>query len=185
MGVDPVQDNPFTKALLFLSGLRYAFSYYKAARSGSEFETYYRPAHQLDDGLHDSACIFLKRLMRTARSRDVTGSLALLKNRGPINEEWFRLQIAWLSSDEITSGTVRKWLTKTGHEEGWLRLCIATGICSLWATDTAGFIHSMMRKPIPTLIPDLDHDSNMQIGDCIKSFVRDRQIDLEEPWPGW
>jgi hypothetical protein len=43
-GVGLVEEDPFTWALLCLTGLRYAFSYYKAARSGSECETFYAPA---------------------------------------------------------------------------------------------------------------------------------------------
>ena len=68
IGVGAVEEDPSTKAVLCLSGLHYAFSYYKATRSGSEFETFFAPAHRPDDGLHETAHMVLKRLMRAARS---------------------------------------------------------------------------------------------------------------------
>ncbi len=38
-------------ACLFLTGLRVAWYYYRAAQSGSEFFTNWVPTHYLDDGL--------------------------------------------------------------------------------------------------------------------------------------
>ena len=90
IGVGAVEVDPFTKALLCLSGLHYAFSYYKAARSGSEFETFYAPAHRADDGLHDTARTILRRLMRGARRRTINNAIALASKQGPLNEEWLR-----------------------------------------------------------------------------------------------
>jgi hypothetical protein len=180
IGVGAVEEDPSTKALLCLSGLHYAFSYYKAARSGSEFETYYGPAHRPDDGLRDTAFTVLKRLMRGSRSRTITGALAVANQQGPMNEEWLRWQLAWVSSDDMAKGRVQDWLTRTGVKEGWLRLSVATGICSLWASETVGFIHSMMRKPFPSLIPSLDGDRNARVADCLKSFVRDHRVDMGE-----
>jgi hypothetical protein len=108
IGVGPVERNPFTKALLYLSGLHYAFSYYEAARSGSEFETCYVPVHRLNDGLEASARIIFKRLMRSARGRETTSAMALAKQQGLINAEWFRLQIAWISSGDISEEVVQE-----------------------------------------------------------------------------
>jgi hypothetical protein len=180
LGVGPVEGDPYTKALLFLSGLHYAVSYYKAASSGSEFETYYGPAHKNEDGLDASARVVLKRLMRETRTRTTASAFNFRKQQGPLNEEWFRLQIAWISSEALTKGAVQKWLMKIDCESAWLRLCVATGICSLWSQKTDGRIHSMMRKSFPSLIPDLDADQIAQVATCIKSFVRDHRIDLEE-----
>lgn len=118
IGVGPVEEGPFTKAVLCLSGLRYAFSYYKAAHSGSEFETLYSPAHRPDDGLHETACIVVKRLTRGARSRTITSALAPANQQGSVNEEWLRWQLAWLSSHEMGGGRVQDWLTRTGAPEG-------------------------------------------------------------------
>jgi len=118
--------------------------------------------------------------MRGARSRTITSALALAKQHGSTNEEWLRWQLAWVSSKEMAKGRVQDWLTRTGVQEGWLRLSVATGICSLWASETVGFIHSMMRKPFPSLIPSLDSDGNARVADCLKAFVRDHRVDMEE-----
>jgi len=180
LGVGPVESNSFTKSLLCLSGLHYAFSYYKAARSGSEFETYYGPAHKSEDGLDAAARVVLNRLMLETRTRMTTNALNFKKQQGTLNEEWLRLQLAWLCFDTLTKGTVQKWLLRTDRESAWLRLCVATGIYSLWSTKTTGFIHSMMQKSFPPLMPDLDDERNAQVANCLKSFVRDHRIDLEE-----
>lgn len=97
-----------------------------------------------------------------------------------MNEEWFRWQLAWVASEDMAKGRVQGWLTRTGVKEGWLRLCVATGISSLWAKETVGFIHSMIQKPFPPLIPGLDADKNTQVASCLKSFARDRTLDMEE-----
>ena len=175
-----MEQDTFTKEILCLSGLHYAFSYYKAARAGSEFETFYAPAHRPDDGLDDAARMVVKRLMRQARSRTITDAISTASDQRPSNEEWLRWQLAWVSSDDLARGKVQDWLNRTGTQEGWLRLSVATGIRSLWASETVGFVHAMMRKPFPPLIPGLDADRNARVADFLKAFARDHHVDMEE-----
>jgi hypothetical protein len=183
IGAGAIENDPFTKALLWLAGLKYAFSYFKAANSGSKFETYLAPAHRLDDGLHETACMVLKRLMRGARSRTMTNTIKEMKEAvaaGLMNEEWSRIQLTWVLSRAIEDGRVHGWLARTNAQEGWLRLCVATGILSLWSLESCEFIQSMIRKPFPPLALNLDDDKNRQIFDCVKAFVRDHRVDMKE-----
>ena len=173
LGIGGVVGNSFTKALLCLSGLHYVFSDYVAAKSGSQPETYCAPAHRLDDGLEPTALLVLKRLLRLARSRATTSAVAYARPRGLQNEEWFRLQIAWLHTGKLTAGKVQGWLEQTDIEEAWLRICIATGILSLWKSETASFVHAMMCRTLSPLIPDIPADRNAEIATLVKSFTRE------------
>lgn len=180
IGVGKVETTSSTRAVLWLSGLHYSFSYCKASLSGSESETHLAPVHWLDDGLDDTASVVLKRLIRVARSRSWASALAIQKERGPINAEWYRVSFAWILSDELLTGSGHKWLAKNEENQGWLRLCVATGIRSFCSPEALDFVRPMMQKPFARLIPEMDDERNMQVKSCVKSLVRDHRVDLQE-----
>ena len=179
-GAGPVHLDAGTRGALFLAGLNYAFSYYKASAAGSLHEKHLAPAHLLDDGLSENARTVLKRLMRAARSRETTQTIDYIKGQGLENEEWCRIQLSWIASDELVRGPVEKWISRSVAEDSWLRLCLAVGIESMWATKSAGFIHAMMMKPFTNIVSSLDGEGNKSVAAIILAFNRNHELDLKE-----
>ncbi|MGD9874874.1 MAG: hypothetical protein AB7T27_11500 [Kiritimatiellia bacterium] len=181
LGLEPVETDAATKATLFLSGINYGYSYIKASFGGSENETYFGPAHWPEDGLNETAKIVLKRLMKIAKKRMFTSALkTICPDRDFLNEECLRLTLAWCSLNELESGTVWKWLERVGPSEGWLRLCIATGIISISEPSSLDYIYKMMSKPLYIQIPGFADDQNRKVLELLKTFVRDHNVDLRE-----
>ena len=179
-GAGPAHQDAGTRGALFLAGVNYALSYYKASAAGSPHEKHLGPDHLLDDGLSENARVVLKRLMRAARSRETTQTIDHFKGQGLANEEWSRIQLSWTAGDELVRGPVAKWISRTAPEDSWLRLCLAVGMRSMWATESVRFIHAMMRKPFTYIVPGLDGDGNRRVADIIRAFNRDRELDLKE-----
>ena len=179
-GAGPAHLDAGTRGALFLAGLNYSFSYYKASATGSPHEKHLGPAHLLDDGLSENAQIVLKRLMRAARSRETTQTIDHFEGQGLANEEWSRIQLSWTGGEELVRAPVAKWISRNTPEDSWLRLCLAVGMRSMWATESVRFIHAMMRKPFTCIIPSLDGDGNRRVADIILAFNRNHELDLKE-----
>ncbi len=135
-------------ACLFLTGLRVAWYYYRAAQSGSEFFTNWAPTHYLDDGLEIMARRCLKLLMREARSRGIKEAAKIVFPNGAPNPNLFAVELSFADLLSHTSKTVLTWISRGDPTENKIRLSCAMGVLALWSSDTAGFIHDLMRAPV-------------------------------------
>jgi len=187
LGMNPVAECGDTKLVLFLSGFRYALSYYGLRYSGSEFETQWQPRHLEDDGLKRAASIFANRLVRLARSRDAASKVGFLRDlcgkNWILNEELARLQHAFSRDAEIATPNVRSWLAKRDYEQGWILLTVAAGIIIPLSTNSKGLslVWTMKRKPARLILAGLTTEQNNQVAEHIKGFVRDHRLDMAEP----
>ena len=135
-------------ACLFLTGLRVAWDYYRAAQSGSEFFTNWAPTHHLDDALEVIARRCLRHLMREARSRDVKEAMKITFPEGAPNPNLFAVQLSFANLFSHAPRTVLAWISRGDPTENKIRLSCAMGVLALWSSDTAGFIHNLMRAPV-------------------------------------
>lgn len=135
-------------AYLFLSGLRVAWDYYLTARGGSEFFTNWAPSHYLDDGLEIMAQRSLKLLMREARSRSVKKDIKIAFPDGTPNPNLVAIDVSFANLLSHAPKTVLAWISRGDPTENKIRLSCAMGVLALWSSDTAGFIHDLMRRPI-------------------------------------
>lgn len=161
----------FLHALLFLSGLRVAFFYYRAARAGDEFFTNWAPSHHLDDGLDPAARSCLICLMRDARSRLTRDSIKILHPDGAPNPNWLAINIAFANFFEHTNKAISAWIASGDADQNKLRLSCGMGVVALWSPKTVGFIHDLMRSPF-----GFEDD----IASAIRSFTLTRGTALPE-----
>ena len=134
-------------SLLFLSGLRVAFFYYRAANAGNEFFTNWAPSHHLDDGLDPTARNCLTSLMRDARSRLIRECAKLIYPDGAPNPNWLAVSLAFANVFENSNKTVSAWISCGDSEQNKLRLSCGMGVVALWSPKTVGFVHDLMGHP--------------------------------------
>ncbi len=158
-------------SLLFLSGLRVAFFYYRAAQAGDEFFTNWAPTHRLDDGLDAAAKSGITCLMRDARSRFTRDDIKNLYPAGARNPNWVAVSLAFANVFEHTNKATLAWIAHGDADQNKLRLSCGMGVVALWSSKTAGFIHDLMRSPFA--FPD-------DIASAIRSFSLTRDTALPE-----
>ncbi len=161
----------FLHALLFLSGLRVAFFYYRAAQAGDEFFTNWAPSHHLDDGLDAVALSCLTVLMRDARSRLMRESIKIVYPKGAPNPNWLAIRLAFANVFEHTNKSASAWIARGDADHNKVRLSCGMGVVALWSPKTLGFIHDLMRSRFR-----FDED----IASAIRSFTLTRDTALPE-----
>ena len=149
-------------ALLFLTGLHFAFSYFRVSQSGDEFYTNLAPEHCLDDGLDRVANIGLKQLLKQTRRPSTLEAVKYLQTAGSCNPNWLSVSLAFSTFYLKADIAITDWLKNGDEEENKKRLSCAMGVIALWSNKTVGFIHDLMRGPF-----SLDE----QTASAIKAFV--------------
>jgi hypothetical protein len=135
-------------ACLFLTGLRVAAHYCRAAQTGSEFFTNWEPSHYLDDGVPTMARRSLKFLMRKVRSRGIKEDTRVMFPDGAPNPNLFAVQLSFANLLSHAPKTVLTWISSGDPTENKIRLSCAMGVLALWSSDTLGFIHDLMAAPV-------------------------------------
>jgi len=135
-------------ACLFLTGLRVAAHYYRAAQAGSEFFTNWEPSHYLDDGLETMARRSLKVLMHEVRSRGIKEATKIMFPAGAPNPNLFAVQLSFANLFSHAPKTVLAWISSGDPTENKIRLSCAMGVLALWSSGTLGFIHDLMSAPV-------------------------------------
>lgn len=183
LGFASVASDPFTRSALYLTGLRYAFSYFVRSQKGIDPYRFAAPVHPLDDGLREASVRAANALVKKARSRDVSDSIrscVQIHDKPPLNELWQRLIFAWIGMDRDLPRSVQGWLERQAGEEGWLRLATGMGVISLFGVKDHEFVHELMKRPISYLNPSLNADENSLALKRISAFERDSSTDLPE-----
>jgi len=158
-------------ALLFLSGLRVAFAYYRAANAGDEFFTNLAPRHHLDDGLDAAARSCLKGLIRDARSWRTRDDIKLLYPDGAPNPNWIAISLSFANIFENTNKAVTIWISRGDAGQNKLRLSCGMGVVALLSVKPVGYIGDLMRSPF-----HFDDD----IASAIRAFTMTPEIALPE-----
>jgi hypothetical protein len=146
---------PRLHALLFLSGLRAAFCYYRSAANGDEFFTNFAPTHHLDDGLSTAAGRCLVWLIERARSRGTREALRTIGRESAPGAKWAALSLSFAAFPTKSPRTVREWLACGETEPNLLRLSCAMGIEALWHSKATAFVQSMMSEPLSLAADEL------------------------------
>jgi hypothetical protein len=115
-------------ACLFLTGLRVATHYCRAAQSGSEFFTNWEPSHYLDDRLETMARRSLKFLMRKVRSRGIEEDTRIMFPDGAPNPNLFAVQLSFANLLSRAPKTVLTWISSGDPTENKIRLSCAMGV---------------------------------------------------------
>jgi hypothetical protein len=137
---------PRLYALLFLSGLRVAVHYYRAAHGGNEFLTNYAPAHHLDDGLVFMGKLVLAQLAKLAGSRAVRADLVeICGERVP---KFAAVCLSFVGLFDACTPNVRDWIARGDGEANRVRLSFAMGVQSLWQWRPVRYVHELMREPL-------------------------------------